>query len=105
MKANLPLASAYRRQLDYLGLVETDHGPSDAIGSSDITHISEVVPTIHPNFPIGENLALHTRPFAEATDTPRGRAGLLEGARAMALTVIELADSEPLRNEVVSAAR
>jgi len=103
MKANLPLASAYRRQLDYLGLLETDHAPSQAIGSSDITHISEAVPTIHPNFPIGEDLALHTRPFAEATHTARGEAGLLEGARAMALTVVELANSPALREEVAAA--
>ncbi len=103
MKPNFPLASTYRRQLDYLGLDETDHAPSDAIGSSDITHISEVVPTIHPNFPIGENLALHTRPFAEATATLQGESGMLEGARAMALTVVELAHSAELRDEVAAA--
>ena len=28
--------------------------PAESIGSSDITHVSRVVPTIHPNFPIGE---------------------------------------------------
>ncbi len=104
MKANLPLASAYRRQLDHLGLSETDHAPSEAIGSSDITHISQVVPTIHPNFPIGEEIALHTRAFAEATHTPQGESGLLEGARAMALTVVELAHSQALRDEVARAA-
>jgi amidohydrolase len=105
MKPNLPLASAYRRQLGHLGLEETDHAPSEAIGSSDITHISQVVPTIHPNFPIAENLALHTREFAQATHTPLGEAGLLEGARAMAFTVIELAHSETLRDDVARAAQ
>ncbi len=103
MKANLPLAAAYRRQLEYLGVEETDHSPSQAIGSSDITHVSRVVPTIHPNFPIGEGLALHTRAFAEATTTERGEAGLLEGARAMALTVADLASSPELCREVASA--
>jgi len=105
MNANLPLANAYRRQLDYLGLEETPHAPDQAIGSSDITHISQVVPTIHPNFPIGRNLALHTRAFADATATRQGEAGLLEGARALALTVIELAASSALRDEVASATR
>jgi metal-dependent amidase/aminoacylase/carboxypeptidase family protein len=103
MKANLPLAAAYRRQLEFLGLEESNHAPSQAIGSSDITHISRVVPTIHPNFPIGENLALHSRAFAEATATERGAAGLLEGARAMALTVVDLAGSAQLRDQVASA--
>ena len=84
MKPNLPLADTYRRQLQVLELPETDHAPTKSIGSSDITHISRVVPTIHPNFPIGENLPLHTRAFSEATTTTRGDDGLLEGARAMA---------------------
>lgn len=105
MKANLPLASAYRRNLDFLGLAETNHSPSQAIGSSDITHISRVVPTIHPNFPIGESLALHTRAFADAAASERGDAGLLEGARAMALTVVDLVSSETLRQEVAAADR
>ncbi|MFT5695422.1 MAG: hypothetical protein ACI9QQ_001399, partial [Myxococcota bacterium] len=66
-------------------------------------HISRVVPTIHPNFPIGENLPLHTRAFAEATVTERGKAGLLEGARAMALTIVELVHSSAVREDVVRA--
>ncbi|MBW2295060.1 MAG: peptidase dimerization domain-containing protein [Deltaproteobacteria bacterium] len=103
MKANLPLAAVYRRQLEFLGLEETHHAPGQAIGSSDITHVSRVVPTIHPNFPIGEGLALHTRAFAEATATEQGDAGLLEGARAMALTVVDLVNSGSLRDEIAAA--
>ena len=103
MRPNLPLAASYRRQLEHLGLPETPHAPTDAIGSSDITHVSRVVPTIHPNFPIGRSLQLHTRAFAEATVTAEGRAGLLEGARALALTVLELVESAKLREEVREA--
>ncbi|MEM7412912.1 MAG: amidohydrolase [Myxococcota bacterium] len=103
MHANLPLADTYRRQLERLELPETAHAPGQAIGSSDITHVSRVVPTIHPNFPIGENLQLHTRAFAEATATPGGEAGLLEGARALALTVLELAHAPDTRAAVAAA--
>ncbi|HEY5656280.1 MAG TPA: M20/M25/M40 family metallo-hydrolase, partial [Myxococcota bacterium] len=67
MRPNLPLADAYRSQLEWLGLAETPQAPGEAIGSSDITHVSQVVPTIHPNFPIGRDLQLHTRAFAAAT--------------------------------------
>ena len=105
MKANLPLATSYRDQLTALGLRESHHAPDQAIGSSDITHVAQVVPTIHPNFPIGDGIALHTREFAEATATPRGAAGLLEGARAMALTVLELVRSETLRAEIRAASQ
>ena len=103
MRPNLPLADSYRRQLHRLGLEETPHAPGQAIGSSDITHVSRVVPTIHPNFPIGTQLQLHTREFAEATTRPSGEAGLLEAARALALTVHELARRDPVRETVVRA--
>ena len=103
MQPNLPLADAYRRQLALLGLPESDHAPEESIGSSDITHVSRVVPTIHPNFPIGVNLSLHTREFAEATTRPSGAEGMLEAARALALTVLELARSADTRAAVAAA--
>ena len=91
LRANLALAGLYRRQLERLGLPESAHAPDESIGSSDITHVSRVAPTIHPNFPIGSELKLHTRAFAEASASPAGEAGMLEGARALALCVLELA--------------
>jgi len=100
---NRALAELYRRQLQRLGLPET-HGPDEGIGSSDVTHVSRVVPTIHPNFPIGPGLKLHTRAFAEATTTPAGEAGLLEAARALALTAHELARSPEAREAVAKEA-
>jgi amidohydrolase len=103
MRPNLPLADLYRTQLEFLGLPETPHAPDEAIGSSDITHVSLVVPTIHPNFPIGSGLELHTRAFAEATLGAAGQSGLLEAARALALTVHALACDPAARTAVASA--
>jgi amidohydrolase len=108
MRPNLTLAGVYRRQLERLGLSETTHAADASIGSSDITHVSQVVPTIHPNFPIaraGERLELHTRAFAEATTGPQGDAGLREAARSLALTIRELARSPSLRAEVAEEHR
>jgi len=103
MHPNLALAQIYFEQLEELGLRETPHAPHERIGSSDITHVSRVVPTIHPNFPIGENLTLHTREFAAATTAPDGQAGLLEAARALALTAHTLARSPEARRAVDEA--
>jgi amidohydrolase len=100
MRANLALASIYRDQLEALGYLETDHAPTDCIGSSDITHISQVVPTIHPNFPIGRGLQLHTREFAQATQSDQAKEGLVEAARALALAARDLARSSELRAQV-----
>jgi amidohydrolase len=94
---NQTLAGVYRDQLAALGLAESGPGADQAIGSSDITHVSRVLPTIHPNFPIGDGLELHTRAFAAAAGGPAGLAGLLEAARALALTVYALAGDASLR--------
>jgi amidohydrolase len=100
LRPNLALAGVYRRQLERLGLPESPHAPDESIGSSDITHVSRVVPTIHPNFPIGSGLPLHTREFAAAAAGPGGEAGLLEGARALALSVLELVRTPAARQAV-----
>lgn len=103
MRVSAPFADLYRRQLASLGLEETSHAPDEAIGSSDVTHVSRVVPTIHPNFPIGRNLELHTRAFAEATTRREGEAGLLEAARALALTARDFARDAAVRAAVARA--
>jgi len=102
LRPNLALAAVYRRQLERLGLPESPHAPDESIGSSDITHVSKVVPTIHPNFPIGTRLALHTREFAAAAAGPGGEQGLLEGARALALSIQTLA-REPQTRAAIAA--
>lgn len=102
LKPNLALAACYGRQLAALGLPETPHAPDQAIGSSDVTHVSRAVPTIHPNFPIGRDLQLHTRAFADAAASTAGEAGLAEAARALALTVLELARDPALRAHVAA---
>jgi hypothetical protein len=104
MWPNPALAGAYGQALARLGLEETGHGPDENIGSSDITHVSRVAPTIHPNFPIGRGLGLHTRAFAEATATAEGEAGMLEAARCLALTVEALATDADLRRRVAAEA-
>ena len=103
MRPNPPLADCYRRQLGRLGLPETGHAADQGIGSSDITHVSQRLPTIHPNFPIGPDLQLHTRAFAQAASSAAGEAGLLEAARGLALTALELAGSPELRRDVAAA--
>jgi amidohydrolase len=100
MKPNLALAGCYREQLAALGLEETPHAPDQSIGSSDVTHVSLAVPTIHPNFPIGGELQHHTRAVAEAAASAAGEAGLGEAARALALCVLALARDPELRARV-----
>ena len=101
LRPNLALAEVYRQQLGRLGLVERTH-PMPTSGRAT-SPVSRVVPTIHPNFPIGSGLELHTRAFAAATASPAGEAGLLEAARALALSVAALVRSPDARAAIAAA--
>ncbi|MBI5420497.1 MAG: M20 family metallopeptidase [Deltaproteobacteria bacterium] len=92
MKVNPVLADSYRRALRLLGLAESGAPTNKNRGSSDIGNVSQVVPTLQPNVPIsgGGNVEIHTRPFEEATTSPSGIEGMMEGIRALSLTAYDL---------------
>ncbi|TRM11075.1 M20 family metallopeptidase [Lentibacillus cibarius] len=62
-----------------------------AVGSTDAGNVSQVVPTIHPHIKIGPTeLVGHTVAFREAARSEKGDEALILGAKAAALTVLEL---------------
>ena len=75
-------------------------------------NVSQLVPGIHPSVAITEQGAIHSTQFALAAASEAGIRGMLDGAKAMAMTVVDLAtDTEtvtrvkeefegPLRNSV-----
>ena len=73
-----------------LGLT-LDEPVADRTASSDIGNVSQVVPTIHPWIAIApKGMAIHTREFRDSAVSPLARAGLLAGAKAMAMTTLDL---------------
>jgi amidohydrolase len=92
MRINPVLAGCYRRSLAFLALEESGAPTDRNRGSSDIGNVSQVVPAIQPHVPIsaGERVELHTRSFEEATVSPAGVEGMMEGIRALALTAYDL---------------
>lgn len=69
----------------------------DSSGSTDMGDVSHVVPTIHPW--IGLNcpgLNLHSKEFAEATLTKEADKAIEWGAKALALTGLEVLTSPEL---------
>jgi amidohydrolase len=92
MNVNPVLADGYRRALGILGLPESGAPVNRNRGSSDIGNVSRVVPAVQPNVPIsgGEKVEIHTRSFEEASRSPSGVEGMMEGIRALALTGYEL---------------
>jgi metal-dependent amidase/aminoacylase/carboxypeptidase family protein len=96
LRINHTLSSLYSRQLARLGLPESTAPADRNKGSSDIGNVSQVVPTIHPHVPIGDGIHIHTGEFARATISPAGHEAALEGARTLALTVLDLMDDPSL---------
>lgn len=90
MKINKELSDVYRRQLKFLGLQEDDFPADKNAGSSDIGNVSQVLPTIHPHILLKRGINIHTREFADATITEDGKNAIMEGAKCLSLTTVEL---------------
>lgn len=107
MRVNPVLAGSWRRTLALLGLRESGAPTDRNRGSSDIGNVSRVVPVLQPNVPIssGERVEIHTRAFAEATVSPAGVAGMMEGIRGLSLTAYDLFTDPALVREAWKAFR
>jgi metal-dependent amidase/aminoacylase/carboxypeptidase family protein len=90
LKRNQTLLDVFAATLPAAGLEEGPAAP-DRLASSDIGNVSQVTPTIHAWIAIAPlGTAIHTREFAAAAAGPAARAGLLAGARLMALSAVDL---------------
>lgn len=90
LKLNKALADIYRKQMEFIGLKEDDFPMDKNAGSSDIGNVSQVLPTIHPHILLKRGINIHTREFADATITEDGKNAIMEGAKCLALTALEL---------------
>ncbi|MFD2628104.1 M20 family metallopeptidase [Oceanobacillus kapialis] len=72
-----------------------------ALGSTDAGNVSQVVPTIHPHIKIGSSdLVGHTVEFREAARSEKGDEALIKGAKASALTALQLLTNPALFEEI-----
>ncbi len=97
---NLRFDQVFKEVMEELGeTVNTDE--RKALGSTDAGNISQVVPTIHPHIKIGpSDLIGHTVEFREAARSEKGDQALILGAKAAALTVLELLTNESVFAEI-----
>ena len=101
MLNNRPMCEAYRRNGEALGKAFID--PKGlSTGSSDMGNVSQVVPAIHPNFSVGAMAFTHSPQFTAAAITDAAHAGMLQTAKALAMTAIDVA-LEPGLIEAVKA--
>lgn len=86
------LMTFYQQNMALLGEGVTVLELGDADGSTDVGNVSHKAPTIHPDIGIGINLVAHTPEFAIAAGSDYAQERLLVGAKAMAMTAIDLLD-------------
>ncbi|HEY7565678.1 MAG TPA: M20 family metallopeptidase [Acidimicrobiia bacterium] len=69
--------------------------PATAAGSTDMGNVSKLVPSLHPMLGIDSLPAVnHQKEFAAHTVTPAGEKAIIDGAVAMAWTVIDIATGD-----------
>lgn len=91
MWTNQPLATAYQANLAQLGRQVVD-APAELIsGSTDMGNVSKLLPAIHPMIGIAPpRVALHTQEFAAYAVSDDGQRGVVDGAKALAMTGIDV---------------
>jgi amidohydrolase len=96
MKRNKTLEEVWRRNLVSLD-IEPDYHPTGQ-GSTDLGNLSQLLPVIQPFLGIcPEHVFLHTKEFAEATQTPKGEVALLAAAKLLALTACDYLGFEDIQ--------
>ena len=100
------MAAVYRRNAEDLGRSFTDLGGllEKMAGSTDMANVSLALPTIHPmlgldTFPVSN----HQPEFAAFCATPTADKAALDGATAMAWTVIDLAADDSHRSRLLAS--
>ncbi len=91
MKNNATLAGLFKQNLESLGRHVEAFDPRFGFGSTDMGNVSQVVPSIHPTIAIASpGVFIHTQEFASAAASEAGHEGLMDAAKAMAMTVADI---------------
>ncbi len=92
LRANRPLVELYRINSRRLGRsVDEPTASRRVTASTDMGNVSYLVPSIHPMVAASPpDVSLHSEEFAAWAVSPEGDRAALDGAKAMAMTVVDL---------------
>jgi len=96
MKPNKILGEIFLKHVVASGI---PHKPQkdNSMGSTDMGDVTQVVPGIHPYVQIAEDdVAGHSREFANASKSERGQVAMLAAAKALAMTTVDLFEDADL---------
>jgi amidohydrolase len=93
MLDNAPVVAAYAGNAARTGRHPVDPAVAGTavVGSTDMGNVSYVVPSIHPMIAVAPpDVSIHTPEFAEHARGEAGDRAVVDGAKALAMTVIDL---------------
>ncbi|TVT34870.1 M20 family metallopeptidase [Amycolatopsis rhizosphaerae] len=98
------LASLFQEHAEGLGRTFPDY-PDKLFGSTDMGNVSQVIPALHPmlSFDLPPEDGNHTAAFAVAAGGAEGDRFVRDGSLAMALTIADAAQSEPIRARLTAS--
>jgi amidohydrolase len=101
MRSNRTLAEAYRRNMEALGRQVQERDSGRSMGSTDMGNVSALVPAIHPTVAIAPpDVPIHTPEFCDVSASEAGHLGLLDAAKAMAMTAVDVLLDADLRRRI-----
>jgi amidohydrolase len=88
---NSILANLFTTNLGLLGRTVDMPDPYEKMGSTDMGDVSWIVPSLHPYLAtVPEGIPGHSEEFREICVTSAGKSSMLDGAKAMAMTAVDL---------------
>jgi amidohydrolase len=91
LRNNMALARLFQKNMQSLGRKVLLVEPLKAFGSTDMGNVSQVTPSIHPSVAIApKEVTAHSPEFAQAAASEAGIKGMLDSAKAMAMTIVDL---------------
>ena len=91
LRNNMTLAKIFQLNMQSLGRDTQLNDPSTGFGSTDFGNVSQLVPGIHASIAIAaEGVGVHSPQFASAAASETGVQALVDAAKALAMTVLDL---------------
>jgi amidohydrolase len=101
MRNNLTLAGLFAANMKILGRNTSISEPERSFGSTDMGNVSQIVPAIHGIVSIADkNVLVHSPGFADAAISDRGIKGMIDGAKAMAMTVADILSNPDIQTAI-----
>jgi amidohydrolase len=100
---NQPMVQSYVANAARLGRIVLDPTTSGhhVVGSTDMGNVSYLVPSIHPMIKVApDGVPIHSVEFAQWAASPAGDQAVIDGAKAMAMTIVDLWTSPGLLERV-----